>query len=89
MREPTSRAAAWSTALQLVVWSIVVGVVLSALGITPFNLFERLGLIAARIYDLGFGAVHWIVQYFLLGAVIVVPIWLVIRLVRGRSDSRP
>ncbi len=73
-----------SVVIQLVVWSIVVGVVLSALGITPSNILERLGLIVRRISDLGFGAVHWAIQYFLLGAVIVVPIWLITTLVRGR-----
>jgi hypothetical protein len=27
--------------------------------------------------------VRWLWQYFLLGAVIVIPIWLILRLVRG------
>lgn len=80
-----SRGSTAATIVQLLVWSIVVGVVLSALGITPFNLFERLGLIARRISDLGFGAFHWAAQYVLLGAVIVVPVWLVMRLLRGRG----
>jgi hypothetical protein len=74
-----------STVLQLVVWSVVVGVVLSALGITPYNLVDRLGLIVRRISDLGFGAFHWAFQYFLLGAVIVVPIWLITTVLRGRN----
>jgi Family of unknown function (DUF6460) len=75
-----------STIVQLIVWSVVVGVVLSALGVTPFNIVERIGLIGRRIYDLGFGAIHWGVQYFLLGAVIVVPIWLVMHLLRSRRQ---
>lgn len=75
-----------TTILQLIVWSVVVGVVLSALGITPSNIVERLALIVRRISDLGFGAVHWAIQYFLLGAVIVVPIWLIMTLVRGRGQ---
>ena len=40
-----------------------------------------------RIWDLGFDAVNWVWRYFLLGAVIVVPIWLLSRLFgtpRGR-----
>ncbi len=76
-----------ATVVQLVIWSVVVGVVLSALGITPFNLFERLGLIARRISDLGFDAVHWGVQYLVLGAVIVVPVWLIMRVLRGRDRN--
>jgi hypothetical protein len=86
MPEPTQRGAALSTILQLVVWSIVVGVALSALGITPFNFVERIGIILTRIYDLGFGALHWAFQYFLLGAIIVVPIWAIMRAMRGRGD---
>ena len=88
MPEPSSRGAGVSTAIQLAVWSVVVGVVLSALGVTPFNIVERLGLIFSRIYDLGFGAVHWAVQYFLLGAVIVIPVWLIMWLLRGRGQHR-
>jgi hypothetical protein len=76
--------------IRLVLLSIVVGVVLSALGITPGNLFYHLNVLARRIYDMGFGAIEWVVQYFLLGAIIVFPIWLVSRLLaasRGRSDD--
>jgi hypothetical protein len=73
------------TVAQLVLWSVVVGVVLSALGVTPYNLVDQLGLIFRRIYDLGFGAFHWAIQYFLLGAIIVVPIWAILRLTRGRG----
>jgi hypothetical protein len=69
--------------IRLVVLSIVVGIVLSALGITFDNLFWRLQILAQRIYDMGWGAVEWAVQYFLLGAVIVVPIWLIARIAGG------
>ena len=40
-----------------------------------------------RLWDLGFDAVNWLWRYFLLGAVIVIPIWLLSRLFgspRGR-----
>ena len=83
----SSRMPSVSTIIQLIVWCVVVGVVFSALDITPRNLIERLGFIARRIYDLGFGAFHWAFQYFLLGAMIVIPVWLVMRLLRGRGDG--
>ena len=69
----------WSVALRLILLSVVVGIVLSALGITPDNIIERLNIIIRRLYDMGFGAVEWAFRYFLLGAVVVVPIWLVAR----------
>jgi hypothetical protein len=36
-----------------------------------------------HIWDLGFDAVRFLWRYLLLGAAVVVPIWLVLRLVRG------
>ena len=70
-------------AMRLVVLSIVVGIVLSALGITPANLFYKLDLLARRIYDLGFGAFDWVLQFFIVGAMVVVPLWLLSRLFAG------
>jgi hypothetical protein len=78
--------------VRLVLLSIVVGIVLSALDITPDNLFYHLNLLARRLYDMGFGAFEWLFKYFLIGAVVVFPIWLVVRLMRAfgrrRSDDR-
>jgi len=76
--------------IRLVILSIVVGIVLSALGITADNIVYRLGLLVRRIYDMGWDAVHWGLGYFVIGAVIVVPIWLISRLFGGsrRSDDR-
>jgi Family of unknown function (DUF6460) len=71
--------------LRLAALSLVVGVVLSALGITPANFFDRIGLVFRRIYDLGFGAFDWAFQYLLLGAMVVVPIWILTRLFSGRG----
>lgn len=78
-----------SVIVRLVILSIVVGIVLSALGLTPGELIRRLDFIIARLYDLGFRWVEWLVGYFLIGAVIVVPIWLIARLVRGGGDKKP
>jgi hypothetical protein len=74
------------TIIRLVLISIVVGIVFSALGITPFNLVERLQQIVRRITDLGLDAFRWVFEYFLLGAIIVVPVWLIVRLVKSRRE---
>jgi hypothetical protein len=65
--------------IRLALISIVVGIVLSALDITPHNLLWRLEVLLRRIYDMGFGAVEWAFRYLLLGALVVVPIWLIAR----------
>jgi hypothetical protein len=70
-----------SVIVKLVLMSIVVGIVLSALGLTPAELFHRLDIILRRIYELGFGWVDWLFRYFLVGAVIVIPIWLIARFI--------
>jgi NADH:ubiquinone oxidoreductase subunit 5 (subunit L)/multisubunit Na+/H+ antiporter MnhA subunit len=72
---------------KLVLISILVGVVLSAIGLDPLNIFRSLERLIRSIWNMGFDAMRWMWGYFLLGAVIVIPIWLIIRLVnapRGR-----
>ena len=72
--------------VQLIVVSFIVGVILSALGVSPFDIVNGLQRLARRIYEMGFDSVEWIVRYFLLGAVVVVPIWLILRLLKvGRN----
>lgn len=78
------------TIVRLVLLSIVVGVVFAALGITPFNLLDRLEQLTHRLFELGFDTFRWAFKYFLLGAVIVIPIWFVVRLLRvGRGGNGP
>ncbi|HEY8333119.1 MAG TPA: DUF6460 domain-containing protein [Tardiphaga sp.] len=72
---------------RLVLLSILVGVVLAAIGLDPWNIVTSIRRLFQWIYDLGFDAVTGLWRYFLLGAVIVVPIWLISRMFsapRGR-----
>jgi hypothetical protein len=78
------------TLIRLVLLSVVVGIVFSALGITPFNLIERIDQLVRNIANMGFDALNWAFKYFLLGAVIVFPVWFVLRLLGvGRRDPKP
>ena len=76
--------------LRLAILSLIVGVVLAALGFSPFEILDSLRRLAERIYDMGFAAVEKAFRYFLLGAVIVFPVWLVMRLLKslGRGSGR-
>ena len=65
-----------TVAFRLVLLSILVGVVLAAIGFDPWNIIESIRLLFQRLWNLGFDAVNWLWRYFLLGAVIVIPIWL-------------
>jgi Family of unknown function (DUF6460) len=73
--------------VRLILLSILVGVILNVLGFDPWNILPSLQRFVLGIWDMGFDAVRWIWRIFLLGAIIVIPIWLITRLVktpRGR-----
>jgi hypothetical protein len=67
---------------RLVLLSILVGVILAAVGLDPWNIIESVRRLIQNLWEMGFDAVRWLWQYFLLGAVIVVPIWLLMRVVK-------
>jgi hypothetical protein len=71
-----------SVIFRLILLSILIGVILQVLGLDPWNIFESLRGLVLRVWDMGFDAVRWLWRYLLMGAVVVVPIWLVIRLMR-------
>ena len=74
-----------TVAFRLILLSILVGVVLAAIGFDPWNIVHSIRLLFQRIWDLGFDAINGLWRYFLLGAVLVVPIWLLVRLARGTA----
>ena len=83
----SSAARQLAVAFRLILLSILVGVVLAAIGFDPWNIVYSIRLLFQRIWDLGFDAINGLWRYFLLGAVIVIPVWLLSRLFgapRGR-----
>jgi Family of unknown function (DUF6460) len=64
---------------RLILLSILVGVVLAAIGFDPWNIVYSIRLLFQRIWDLGYDAINGLWRYFLLGAVIVIPVWLLSR----------
>lgn len=67
---------------RLILLSILVGVILTAIGLDPWNIIDSVRRLIEHIWNMGFDAVRWLWRYFLLGAVIVVPIWLLVRLTK-------
>jgi hypothetical protein len=68
---------------RLVLLSILVGVILAAIGLDPWNIVASIRLLVPQIWTMGFDIVRWLWRYFALGAVIVVPIWLLVRLAKA------
>jgi hypothetical protein len=73
--------------VRLVLLSIVVGFILRAANISPEDIFRSIEDLARHIWYMGLEPLRWLWQYFLLGAAVVIPVWLVIRLTRGLSGK--
>ena len=79
-----------STIVRLLLLSLVVGLVLSFLDITPENLLTAFGDTIERIVRLAVRFGTWAMRYIFVGAVVVLPIWLlfaVLRLLRQKGKS--
>lgn len=73
------------TILKLLIASLVVGFVLSALGITPASVAARLGGTLQGAFDTVASLFTGTIEYIVLGAILVVPVWLVVVLLRSRG----
>jgi hypothetical protein len=69
--------------LRLALLSVVIGVIMAVLGFDPRNLIEALRDLVDFIIGNSAELIEALVRYFLLGAAIVFPVWLVIRLLRS------
>jgi hypothetical protein len=67
-------------ALRLVVVSFVVGIVLETFGFDPATLLPEAVRTVRQIVELGFSDIHEVGRILLAGAMVVVPVWLVLRL---------
>ncbi len=73
-----------SVLLRLVVVSFVVGLILVMFGFDPQNLYEALLETWRRVLDLGLVDIRRYGRIFLTGAMIVVPVWIILRLFSAR-----
>lgn len=68
--------------LKLGLLSLIVGLVMAQFGLKPGEVFVYAGDIAHKAASRAGEALRWAWGYILAGAVIVVPVWLVVRLWR-------
>mgnify|MGYP001547280620 CR=1 FL=1 len=69
-----------ATIVKLALLSLAVGLVLTFFDITPEHLLLHFGATVRSVFHLVSDAVRWAVPYVLLGATVVVPIWLIAHL---------
>lgn len=73
-----------SVLVKLTFLSLLVGAFLAFLGLTPFGLIDTVIRWIRSAFDLSFDTLKEIGRWILYGAIIVVPVWLVFRLIARR-----
>lgn len=73
------------TAIKLLVISVVVGFVMSALGLYPMDIVQWLRHVFVDLWRSGFAALGRVGDYLLLGAAVVIPLFIVIRILSWRK----
>lgn len=71
-------------ALKLLVLSFIVGIVMSAFDWSSWDVVEAVREAVLRVWNMGFAAFERFFGYILLGAAIVVPAFLILRLLSYR-----
>ncbi|MFC7049134.1 DUF6460 domain-containing protein [Emcibacter nanhaiensis] len=61
---------------KLIIASLFVGMALSYFDITPAELIEDLPETIGKIVDTAWSGIQWAADYVVLGAIVVVPVWL-------------
>jgi len=78
------------TIIKLLVLSLIVGMLLKFLNVNPENLLSSLGGFFEWLVQISAGLIDWGLGYVLIGAAVVVPIYVVIvllRVARGKSGN--
>lgn len=68
--------------VRLLVLSFIVGLILSALNIHPVDVYWWVERTLLHVYDMGFAVIGDAAEYLLIGAMIVVPVFLLVRLLK-------
>lgn len=71
-----------SIVIKIALASLLVGLALSAVDITASQVLQDLGLTPERIMNIARRGFNWAIPHIILGALITVPIWLVMFLLR-------
>ena len=72
-------------AVKLLVLSLVVGVVMSVVGWFPRDILRGIVNFFRSIWELGFDAIANSLEYLVLGAAVVIPAFIIIRILNMRS----
>jgi len=77
-----------STVIKLALICLGVGLILAFFDIDPVQLMHNFPQVFRSIFEVVVDMIRWAVPYITLGAVVVVPIWLVVVLLRVLRNRR-
>ncbi len=72
--------------VKLAIVSLIVGVVMRSLGWMPLDIVRMIRTLFERIWSMGFAAFADIADYLILGAAIVIPAFILLRLIAMRRS---
>lgn len=72
-----------SSAIKVAIACLIVGLILSAFGVDPWQIYAWVGATVDDAFAGFAGFFSWAWRYIVIGAVIVVPLWLLLFLLRG------
>lgn len=70
--------------IKLIVVSFLVGILMAAFGVSPWDVVDGIHDFFAGLWNMGFDALYRFGNYFLLGAVVVVPVFIILRILSFR-----
>ena len=73
------------TIIKLIVVSLIVGFVMSIFGLDPMDLVDGIRFFFLDLWYTGFEALGKVGQYLVIGATVVVPLFIVLRLFASRK----
>ena len=75
------------TLLKLALLSIIVGLVFAIFGIDPFDLWRDFGATIRNAWTLVIDAINWSWRYAALGAIVVLPVWIIYRVMLAMTTK--
>ena len=76
------------TLFRLALLSFVVGLIFAVFGIDPVDLWKEFGATIERAWKLVFDALDWGFKYAVLGAIVVLPVWIFYRIMMAVTKPK-
>ncbi len=76
------------TLFKLALMSVMVGLVFHFIGIDPLDLWRDFGATIRQVWEMTLDAINWSWRYAALGAIVVLPVWIIYRLMLAMT-KRP